>query len=120
MKSIIKITILLMIIILCAHTFVFASDFNPDEYNPENPENIPLTDADKQKIADVTANILMYVRYCGIVLSVVILSIIGLKFILNSAEEKAKYMESMLPYIIGCFLLMASTIIPSMVYNAMH
>ena len=118
MKNIIKIAILFIIILLCINTFAFASDFNPDDYDPENIEK--PSDDDNQKVASITVNILTYVRYFGIVLSLIILSVIGLKFILNSAEEKAKYMESMLPYIIGCILLMASTIIPSMVYNATH
>ncbi|MEI3401230.1 MAG: hypothetical protein V8R51_02250 [Clostridia bacterium] len=37
----------------------------------------------------------------GIVLSVVILIILGIKYMMGSAEEKAEYKKTMIPYLIG-------------------
>lgn len=39
------------------------------------------------------------------------IAIIGLKYMLGSLEEKAEYKKTMLPYIVGCFMLMGTSII---------
>lgn len=109
MKKTIKIVLFLLVILLCINTFTFAID-NPDFYEPGN-----LDSTDSNKVIDVTVKILRYVRFAGIILAIIILSVIGFKFMINSAEEKAKYMESLLPYLIGCVLLVSATFIPQIV-----
>lgn len=56
-------------------------------------------------------NVLGVLRYIGIVISVVALAIIGLKYLFSSVEGKAEYKKTMIPYIIGCFLLMGTSLI---------
>ena len=41
----------------------------------------------------------------GIILSVIILAILGIKYILGSVEEKAEYKNDIIPYLIGAALL---------------
>ena len=47
----------------------------------------------------------------------VVLSIIGLKYMLASLDEKANYKENMIPYIVGCALLVLCTTLPSIIYS---
>ncbi len=48
------------------------------------------------------------IRNVGIIVAVVILMILGIKYMMGSAEEKSKYKETMLPYIVGAILLFAA------------
>ena len=64
--------------------------------------------------------ILGAIRNISIVVSVITLMIIGLKYIIGSAEEKANYKETMIPYIIGCILAVSGTTIVSFIYNAFN
>ena len=118
MKNVLTILIIVLIVLTCIPTFTFADDeFDPEAYNPDKN---PLEYKDRQKIGQVTGNILGYVRTFGIILSVIILSIIGLKYIFCSLEEKANYKENMIPYVVGCFLLASATTIPSIIWDLTH
>ena len=46
--------------------------------------------------------------------------IIGLKTMIGSIEEKTQYKESLPGYLIGVFLLFASTTIPSIIYDFLN
>lgn len=58
-------------------------------------------------------------RILGTVLSVVILIVIGLKYMLGSVEEKADYKKTLIPYIIGTAFLFATTLLPQIIYDFM-
>ena len=49
--------------------------------------------------------------------AVVILLVLGVKYLMGSAEEKAEYKKSMIPYIIGAILIFAATTVVNIVYN---
>lgn len=112
-KKIAIILIILTIVTLSMNVFSFAIS-NPDAWKPGK-----MSDKDKKKVGDITGNILANIRTVGIFLSVIMLTIIGLKYILSAADEKANYKENMVPYVAGCFLLAATTTIPSLIYNVM-
>ena len=97
--------------LIMVSSFTFAK-FNPDDYKPDEIKD------DTGDLTNITGKVLTYIRFVGVTLATIILTIIGLKYIFGSAEEKASYKENILLYVAGCILLMASTIIPSLVYNA--
>lgn len=51
---------------------------------------------------DTIYNILLTI---GIALTVIIGGILGIKFMMASAEDKAKIKEAMIPYVIGCIVI---------------
>ena len=53
----------------------------------------------------------------GIVLSVVVIIVLGIKYMLGSAEEKSEYKKSMLPYIVGAALIFAGSIFANVIYQ---
>lgn len=57
------------------------------------------------------------VKYIGMIISIATLSVIGIKFMLGSVEEKAQYKQTLLPWLIGAILLFAITLIPDILYN---
>lgn len=114
-----KITIILISIItivLFINASVFAVD-NPDSFDPsKNPANTK----DNQTAVKIIGKILATIKVIGICLAVIMLTIIGLKYMFGSLEEKANYKENIIPYIAGCFLLASATTIPSIVYDLVN
>lgn len=53
----------------------------------------------------------------GAITSVVVLVIIGMKYIAGSADEKANYKETLTPYFIGAILVFAASSIAGVVYK---
>lgn len=61
------------------------------------------------KIENITSKILTIVTNIGIAVSVIILAILGIKYMLGSVEEKAEYKQSLIPYVVGAFMLFGIT-----------
>lgn len=78
------------------------------------------TNPGSTKLVKKANSIFSYIRIIGIILSVVMLVVIGIKYMLGSTEEKAKYKETLLPYIIGAFLLFTGSLIPQLIYDFMQ
>ena len=118
MKKILKIiTIftLLAILLTLVVSPVFADiDINPDNYRAGMPSA-----SESKRAVEMAGKVLGIVRNCGIIIAVIALSIIGLKYMLSSLEEKANYKENMIPYIAGCAILIMCTTIPSIIYSIM-
>ena len=62
-------------------------------------------------------NIIGVIRAVGIIIAVVILLILGIKYMMGSAEEKADYKKSMIPYIVGAVLIFAGSTLVNIIYN---
>lgn len=56
----------------------------------------------------------------GIVVAVVILLVLGIKYMMGSAEEKAEYKKTMIPYLIGAALIFGSSTIVNVVYSVIN
>ena len=88
----------------------------------------PLSDINSWKPSPVgsetqlvqkASTVLGIINIIGIVSSVVILIIIGIKYMFGSIEEKAEYKSTIWTYILGAFLLFSATTIPNIIYHAM-
>lgn len=60
--------------------------------------------------SDITTRLIMNDVYSilmpiGIAATVIVGGILGIKFMLASAEDKAKIKESMVPYVVGCIVI---------------
>ena len=91
------------------------TSISPGDYKPDELSNV-----ETELIFNKTGVILAAIRNISIVTSVIVLMVIGVKYILGSVEEKASYKETMVPYIIGCILATSGIVIVSYIYNAFH
>ena len=57
------------------------------------------------------------IKATGTVISVIMLTAIGIKFLLGSAEEKADYKKSLIPYIIGAAMIFLGSWLPQLIYD---
>ena len=58
-----------------------------------------------------TDTITDFISKIGAFIAVGVMMIIGIKYMTGSLEEKATYKKSMLPYVIGCFLLFGASVL---------
>ena len=111
MKKTNKIVVALCIVV--AILMIGVSSFatvTPDKFVPKDPAN---TDA----ILNLGGSIIGVVRTVGVLVAVVILLILGIKYMMGSAEEKADYKKSMVPYLVGAVILFAASTIAGIVYD---
>lgn len=53
----------------------------------------------------------------AVVVSVIILIVLGIKYMVGSAEEKAEYKKTMIPYLVGAILIFAAGTIANIIYE---
>jgi hypothetical protein len=85
-----------------------------DVYNPNN-YSIGSTTELEQKAGIIVA----VIRNVGIVVAVIALMIIGIKTVVASSEEKSVYKQALPGYLLGAFMVVAITAIPSLIYSFM-
>ncbi len=111
-----KVLVILIMAIMVASTLctvVLASDAvpNPKEITGEagSVKNETIVNGGKQ--------IVYILQTVGIVLSVIVLIVIGIKYMMGSAEEKAEYKKTFMPYIIGAALIFAASVFAQVAYD---
>ena len=109
-KKTIKIISILAIIVcvIMAVTPVFA-DIDPTQLTG-------TTDADAETaISGFAGKVIGLISNIGIVASVIILMVIGLKYLTGSVEEKADYKKSLMPYVVGVIVIFGASAIAKFV-----
>ena len=94
-----------------------STTIDPDDYDPSKN---PLTTDDAVEVVEKVGWILGAIRNISMVVSVIVLMIIGIKYMIGSVEEKANYKATMMPYVIGCVMAVAGTTIVSFIYDAVN
>ena len=103
---------LVAMMLVCISTSVFA--LTPSELKPaDNVTGSP-------EIQSAGNSIISILQTVGVVLSVVVLMIIGIKYMMGSAEEKAEYKKTLLPYIIGAAMVFGASVLTGVIYNFMQ
>lgn len=113
-KSIKIISALLVVIMLVSVTnMVFATG----EIKPGDIE--PVYSPDDSDLQDKAENILGWIRNIAAILSVILLAIMGIKFMIGSTEERAEYKKSFLPLIIGIFVVLTASTLASWIWSVL-
>ena len=99
-----KIIVLMMIVfVLISFKEVCLAD-TEDILNPEY-YNTKLQDGEASYIFERGGSVVRILRNIAAIVSVVALSIIGVRYMVGSVEQKAEYKQTMMPVIIGCLLV---------------
>lgn len=72
------------------------------------------------KFTTKAKNIAGVIEVVGVVVSVVVLLVIGIKYMLGSVEERADYKKTLIPYIVGAIFVFCMSIIPQLIFNFMQ
>jgi len=90
-------TLMIVLFLVCVATSVFATSVGGVTIQP----NTTATN----DISGIGNKILGIIRVVGIFAAVAILMIVGVKYMMGSAEEKAEYKKVLVPYVLGAVLL---------------
>lgn len=77
-------------------------------------ENIGV---DNDKLKDASDGIYNLLSSIGMIISVVVGLVLGITFMMASAEDKAKVKEALMPYIVGCVVVFGAFGIWKIVIN---
>lgn len=113
-KIIVALCIMLTILAISVVSFGTTTGTNAGDLLNQLTGN---ADVQSDKIVGVGNSVIAIIRVVGIVIAVIILLVLGIKYMMGSAEEKADYKKSMIPYIVGAVLIFASTTIVGVVYD---
>ena len=69
------------------------------------------------QITSVGGKIVGIIQVIGIVIAVVVIMVVGIKYMMGSVEEKAEYKKTMIPYVVGCIMVFGISNIVKIIYN---
>ncbi len=111
-KIVFIILIFLLLIMLLSNKVIAARSTNsavitdprddPEIYSPGQ-----MSDADEVK--DIGNKIIGVVQFIGSFASVIVLIVLGIKYMTGSLEERAEYKKTMVPYLIGAVFVFGIT-----------
>lgn len=119
-KTIISTLIIILIFIISFPTVsragVWSDIFNgADNFVSKGKDQINQTD-----LKETSSEIYYILLYLGIAVALIAGAILGIQFLMASAEEKAKVKEQMIPYIIGCFVTFGAFAIWQITVNILN
>lgn len=78
----------------------------------QETETADMTEANK-----VTGTIINWIWGISIIIAIVVLMVIGIKFIIGGTQEKAEYKKSLLPVVVGVILVVFATTIVKFLFG---
>ena len=69
------------------------------------------------KLVSAGNKIIGSIRIVGVITAVIILMVLGIKYMMGSSEEKASYKKTMMPYFIGALLLFGASTFAGMIIS---
>ena len=112
--KIISVLTIILCVIMTATTVCFA------DVSFENMSNTNLNTTAENKMENIGGNIIAILRNVGMILAVIIVMVLGIKYMMGSAQEKAEYKKTMIPYVVGAVLLFGASAIAQMVISFAH
>ena len=100
-----------IMIFVMTSTPVFANSVSTSVIDTINPTG------DASKMAGFAGKILGFLRNVALIGGVIIIAILGVKYMMGSLEEKADYKKSMIPLIVGIIVVMGATTIAKFLFD---
>ena len=121
MKRCIVITIVTLLMLMLVSSFICETQAvklgpiisNPEQVTKPSAEDNHNTD-ELKNIGNIIVNV---VRTFGQAISVVILAIVGIRYIMGSIEEKAEYKQTMWVYIVAAILIFGGSTLTQIIYD---
>lgn len=74
----------------------------------------PTQPTDTAGILKLAGKILGFLQWIALIGGVLIIAVLGIKYMMGSLEEKAEYKKSMIPLIVGIIVVMGATTIANL------
>ena len=107
--KIISILLVAIMVVMALSTTVMAAGGIIDGLDPDYTDSSGVTGVGK-KIVNIISTV-------AVVISVIVLLILGIKYMIGSASEKAEYKKTMIPYLVGALLVFGAGAIAKVVVS---
>ena len=67
------------------------------------------------QVTDISNKIIGVITTIGVVVAVIVLLVLGIKYMMGSASERAEYKKTMIPYLVGAVLIFGASAITKVV-----
>lgn len=101
----------LMVVMSFSQVSFAAITTTPDQIDAAQPGNA-------SDITGIAGKILGFLQVLAIALLVIMVAVLGIKYIAGSAEEKAEYKKTFVPLIVGAILVFAAVTIANFIFTA--
>ena len=117
MKNISRFVAILLILCMtfafCANC-VYASDWGESVWGERQKLNGKDDTGTSDKVKKIVGNIAVVVKIVAVATAVIILIVLGAKYMMAAPGDKADIKKSMIPFVIGAFVVFAATSIVEM------
>ncbi len=114
--KIVTIMLLIVAILMGMTTICRAEEINPAELAGQLKPTV--TDSEAQHdLTDIGNQIIGIITTVGVVVAVIVLLILGIKYMMASVPEKAEYKKTMIPYLVGAVLIFGASAITKVIVN---
>ena len=114
MKKVVKITNMILIIAIVA--LIFSNTVMATAGDVVGQLGADYSQ-DAGGITTLGKTIISYISIAAIVIAVIVLTILGVKYMIGSASEKAEYKKTMIPYLVGAVLVFGAGAIAQVIVN---
>lgn len=111
------VVIMIMIFTLLSAVYEVKADFNPGDIINKVGTEANTTNVDTTSLNAKAGKILAYIRNIAVIAGVIVITILGVKYMTGSLEEKAEYKKSFIPLIVGIIVIMAATAIAKTIFS---
>ena len=119
MKKKVKICSIIMLIIITLSSFMGTIAYagqgtiDPSKYNPSSGTQGEIP----KEFTNIVNAIITVIQTIGIILSVIVIALLGIKYMTGSVEERADYKKTLIPFLIGTVLLTTVSTVVRIIYN---
>ena len=106
-----KVSKILSIILLVAIVMTIGMGTVVNAGNASKVDDLFNGSANTNGINTFGKNIISIITTIGIIVAVIVLLILGIKYMMGSASEKAEYKKTMIPYLVGAVLIFGASAI---------
>lgn len=114
-KTKVILSIILLAVVLTMSFMVFEANATA----APNPVDVGQGDSsvDVGGVTKIGNQVITIISTGGSIISVIVLVILGVKYMMGSAEEKAEYKKTLMPYVIGAALVFAASAIAGIIFT---
>lgn len=120
MKRTIKLVSILLLVVVVSMTLTTVVSAKTDDAKGINAAGIAgglkgTTSGAQSDVVNIGNQLIGIITTVGVVVAVIVLLILGIKYMMGSASEKAEYKKTMIPYLVGAILIFGASAITKVV-----
>lgn len=115
MKKTVKLASILLLVVMISMTLTTMVSAKGIDAPGMAGQLTGTTSGAQSDVMNIGNQIIGIITTVGVVVAVIVLLILGIKYMMGSASEKAEYKKTMIPYLVGAILIFGASAITKVV-----